>query len=185
MHRSSILLAAVLLLATACRTAATSDDASGGAPTLGQLIMHWSGGQESARCSLAGPGGELAFGDPQACEWAPVPGSGAVGRVSGSLDSSGRPTMITWERPTEGAADADRLIDSLGAAFVGYGLTARECGDGPAPAGQIRSMVWEGAALVVHLSRIVPDSGAPRLVIMSIDRPDAFPEIACPGATTA
>ena len=180
MRSSSLALGCLLLLATACQTAATADDASGGAPTIGRLIMLWSGGQESATCRVAGPGDNPALDVGQPCEWAPVPGSGAVGRVSGSLDSSGRPTLITWMRPTEGTADADRLIDSLGTAFAGHGLTHRDCGSGATPAGQVRGMLWEGPTLVVHLSRITPDSGAPRLAVMAIDQPDEFPDVLCP-----
>lgn len=152
------------------------------------LAEAWSGGQTEPRCQPRGPRGEVLLGGDGArhCTWEPAPGSGAVGAVSATVDVAGGPTLLEWVRPARDAADADRLIDSLGTAFRGRGLAERACGESDFPVGRVRGTVWSGPALVVHLSRIAPPEGAPRLHLWVTDLPEAFPmDVVCPSGPRA
>ncbi|MHB1223816.1 MAG: hypothetical protein ACYC2G_07185 [Gemmatimonadaceae bacterium] len=173
-------LAAVAILSSCGAGAHAASDAAGH-PTLSGLAVGWSGGQGEPRCQDHGPRGEYlgGMGD-QYCEWVPPAGSGVVGSVSAHANALGRPTMLTWERPARDAADADRIIDSLGTALTGYGLAGRDCGVGSDPGPEIRGFIWESQDLVVFLSRITPEGGVPRLMAMVFDIPSAVPDMACP-----
>lgn len=102
------------------------------------------------------------------------------GQTSPTCYTRGEPSILNWERPTTGASDADRLIDSLSTAFARQGLALRQCGEGDVPAGRDRAMVWEGPDLLVHLSRIAPAEGPPKLYVVAMDEPAAFPTSVCP-----
>ena len=151
-------------------------------PTLTELATAWSAGQENPRCQDRGPRGEyLGPGGNQYCVWETPAGRVALGHVSAHVDGRGHPTLLTWERPTDGATDATRLVDSLGSALTGRGLTARPCGTGEVPAGSVEAVLWEGPTVEVHVSRITPPSGTPRLVTMVVAAPNSIPAVACPG----
>lgn len=188
-HRlaSSVLPIAALLLPAVVSCARPSGAQPPPDPVT-VLAEAWSGGQTEPRCQPRGPRGEVLLGgdDARHCTWEPAPGSGAVGTVSAKVDVAGGPKLLEWVRPARDAADADRLIDSLGTAFRGWGLAERACGESDVPVGRVRGTVWSGTALVVHLSRIAPPEGAPRLHLMVTDLPSAFPmDVVCPSGPRA
>ena len=94
--------------------------------------------------------------------------------------SSTPATLLTWERPTESPTEAAQLVDSLGAALIDRGLTARQCGTGEVPAGTVEAVLWESPTVEVHLSTITPPTGTPRLVVMAVAAPNSIPAVGCP-----
>lgn len=176
----------LVVAATACDGAGAAGRApgQGGAdapPTLGELAAAWSAGQDHPRCQDRGPRGEyLGPRGDQYCVWDAPAGRVALGQVGAYTDRRGDPTFLTWERPTAGGSDADRLVDSLGAALTSRGLTARECGGGESPAGTFSAVMWTNSEIEVHLSRITPPTGEPRLVVMAVAAPGSIPAVGCP-----
>jgi hypothetical protein len=102
-----------------------------------------------------------------------------TGRVTATVSPAEGTTLVTWKRPTAGARDADRVIDSLHTALARRGLTRRACGAGAVPAGRLRTVAWRDARLLVPLSRIAPPTGAPRLVVVAADDLIVLPPALC------
>jgi hypothetical protein len=92
---------------------------------------------------------------------------------------TGEPTILTWEVSTESAAEAEEIVDSLGTALRAHGLESRQCRGADVPAGQTEMTLWEAPTLAVHISKITPSSGAPRLGIIAVTDARAMPEVAC------
>ena len=169
------LLAIALPLATA--------PAQGPPGGVGELAQAWSGGQLHPHCQSSGPRGEYLGGaGSRYCEWSAPAGSAGREKLSASYSELGGPALLTWERKTFNSSDARRLSDSLDAAFVKRRLAKRTCPGGDVPAGRASGSVWEGAHLLVFLSRVDPPSGAPKISIMATDAPEAFPAVLCPKA---
>lgn len=172
-----------LLLVTACRgseSAATdSASASTGVPTLHQLATAWSG-EARPRCQDHGPNGEyLSAPTEQYCVWTAAENTPTQGQVEG-YTALGRVQLLHWTRGTAGAVDADRIIDSLGAALTSRGLRTRPCRSGEVPAGHLVVTRWEATTLIVELSRIAPAQGPPKLSVLAVANPKAVPDVMCP-----
>ena len=182
LHR--VVVAMALIAVAACRESDDTDppvaQASLVPPSPRQLATSWSGGQDQPRCQSRGPRGEvLALPGARYCVWEPSQGSQARGTVSGQVNAAGEPTILTWEVRTESAAEADEIVDSLGTALRAHGLESRHCIGRVVPAGQLEMTLWEAPTLLVHISRITPSSGAPRLGIVAVDDARAMPAVAC------
>lgn len=172
-----------LALAVACSgggdRAGESAMKPGQVPTLRQLAVAWSGGRTKPRCQDRGPNGEyLGPMGNHYCVWSSA--TSAAGEVGAHTTAKGRPTLLQWNRPTAGAPDADRLVDSLRKELASHGLVARECPSGESPAGHIELVEWDAPTLLIQLSRITPSGGTPRLMVMATDMPQAVPDFMCP-----
>jgi hypothetical protein len=143
-----------------------------------ELAESWSG-QSSPRCTQRSTGGALVDGqrDPWECEWSAANGNELPGHVRGRVDVPERASMVMWDRPTRDARDADRVIDSVRTSLTARGLKEHSCGETDVPAGHVRATSWMSAELHVHLSRIAPPAGAPRLLIVAVDDTAQVPRI--------
>lgn len=184
MRSHGVVVAIALITMAACQKTDSADSpvaqASPFPPSAGQLATSWSGGQNQPRCQSRGPRGEvLAPPSTRYCVWEPPQGSQARGTVSGQTTVTGEPTILTWEVSTESAAEAAKIVDSLGTALQAHGLESRHCAGGDVPAGQVEATLWEAPTLAVHISTITPSSGAPRLAIIAVNDARAMPAVAC------
>ncbi|MEP6778866.1 MAG: hypothetical protein ABJC26_03185 [Gemmatimonadaceae bacterium] len=86
--------------------------------------------------------------------------------------------LLTWERPTRTAVEAQQVIDSLGTALKARSMKMRGCGHASAdhPDG---ARAWESRNLVVYVSDFWPNDGNPKLIVMATTNPSAFPDVIC------
>ncbi len=186
MRLRGIMLAGMCAIAAACGAEGRSEPRSaetlaGAPPTLAELAKAWSAGQTRPRCQDRGPRGEyLGTTGDQYCEWDAPAGQVALGTLSGQVDRRGTISLLTWERPTESVADAERVVDSLGVALTARGLVTHQCGEGEVPAGEVLGILWTSPTVEVHLSKITPPTGTPRVFLMAVAAPNSIPAIACP-----
>jgi hypothetical protein len=148
------------------------------ASVITALAESWSG-QTSPRCTQRSTGGALVDGqrDPWECEWSTRTGDTPPGHVWGDVDVPERASMVMWDRPTRDAKDADRVIDSVRTSLTARGLHEYPCGEDDVPAGHAWATSWMSAELFIHLSRIAPPSGAPRLLIVAVDDTTQVPRL--------
>jgi hypothetical protein len=148
------------------------------ASAITELAESWSG-QASPRCTRRSTGGELVDGqrDPWECEWSATAGDTPPGHVWGDVDVPERVSMVMWDRPTRDAKDADRVIDSVRTSLTARGLRESPCGETDVPAGHVQATSWMNADLFIHLSRIAPPAGAPRLAVVAVSDPAQVPRI--------
>lgn len=156
----------------------TAGSAQPPASVITRLAEGWSG-QTSPRCTQHSTGGRLVDGqrDPWACEWSATTGGTLPGHVWGTVDVPERPSMVMWDRPSRDVGDADRVIDSVRTSLAARGLREYPCGETDVPAGHVRATSWLSPDLFVHLSRIAPPAGAPRIFIVAVDDPAQVPHI--------
>jgi len=173
----------VVAFGVACRgdRAEESPMKAGEVPTLRQLATAWSGGRTQPRCQDRGPKGEYLgpLGE-KYCVWTTAGSTPGNDEVTAHTTSSGRLLFIQWNRATTGAADADRLVDSLRTALSSHGLVVRDCPSGEVPAGHLELVEWDAPTLLIQLSRITPPGGTPRLMTLATDEPKAVPDVLCP-----
>lgn len=147
-----------------------------------RLAQDWSGSSELPLCQRSGPDGEALVGaGTRYCVWTTArtnPGVAltAIVREQGAL--------VTWQRAMRDASDAERLTDSLRTELVALGLRERDCGELTSLSGVSQGVRWEGAELVVDLTRVSPHRGSPRIQIIASNLPNEMPPVLC-GASSA
>ena len=141
---------------------------------VAELARGWSGGQAAPQCA---PPDTIDGVPSRSCRWARTDDDTSGGAVSGRLAVGRGASLVTWERRTRDAADAARVLDSLGAALVGRGLRAHDCGETEVPAGRARNGLWIADSLLVLWTRVDPPADAPALMIMATDDPSVAPSL--------
>jgi hypothetical protein len=147
---------------------------------LFELAARWAGPGADVGCTLLGP--EAAFhGEPNArrCRWSSRLAASDSNQVEAILfEATG--SSISWSRLALDAGHAARVIDSLRNALRARGLVGYKCTfGGQAPAGRVTTEFWKSPALFVHIGKIAPDSGRPKLMVTAVDEESAFPEVLC------
>lgn len=166
---------------------ARSSQPSAAAPTsapvpdvIDSLAQSWSGGNSAPVCRLDGQ--DLAGAPATACNWlatgnaSPAPGVDSV--FTSRIPRDG--AMLSYFRTVASAGELTRLSDSLGVALKARGLVARNCRGGESPEGRSEGRVWSNEKLLVFLSTITSRSKQYKVMIMAVDNPSEFPQVACP-----
>jgi len=149
---------------------AAKDDTS-----LMWLAHIWSGGQAEARCRYTIDHGRFLLPGERYCELF----GGARGVVGLQLNVDSSIQLLTWDRPTLGHPDAQVITDSLDILLRSHGLTSRQCDKGIIPDGEVEGALWESPVLLVQLSRITLNGRLPKLMVMAVDIPAAYPAALC------
>jgi hypothetical protein len=140
------------------------------------LAHVWSGGEGPAQCGRTPPPNEVVwFPGGRYCEVR----SEQRGQIGFRIDGLGRIRVLTWDRNTESRAHARSLSDSLDVALRSRALTQRLCRPDSGYPADLPGMIWESAALLVHLSWITRGDDRPKLLAIAVNDPKEYPHFLC------
>lgn len=181
MHRGevTVILAILAILAILGTAPAACGErvVDAAAPSLEEIAAAWSGGRSDPTCRATGPGGKQMgpVRGAEHCEWPTVSRGGHSGAVTGTRDSLGVLTSLTWQRSVPDSAAAAQLVDSLARALAAAGLTSYSCRGG--------GRRWQRIGLGVQFMPVATEAnGRRRVMVFATPVPEALPALLCPGA---
>ena len=146
---------------------------------IDSLARGWSGGRSTPLCKPEPAATGEMVSSSSSCDWLPPQSQRVEGQVSTKRYKNDS-AMVVWQRDLS-VTDLHRVVDSLRYAFKLRVMTMRLCRLGSVPAGTVDGRVWEDKKLLVHISAITPPGPGPaKLLVIGIDTPSAYPDVACP-----